>query len=351
MAMNRLSRRGSLDRDVIRDIDGQIWTVLGHIQPKDRVIAFLKYIPAKGGRWSRDDAQYDRIFWGGAQSVTEGMGQISSKYLHDDPHFGTVLPSVPIAHIARHYMPEARLKEIAELGARDILEERALRLAEILSDSTGIDLASFGVAGSLVWRAHDLSYSDINMCVYGFDESWRLQDAYEQISEDNARVSLREETDWLAAKSRIVSRVPTLNMEDLHPLFARRRGLCLDGQCIGVTPVLRAHEAPILYLTERYEDISSDPIRTTFDVHDASYGLFLPSLYHGESGELDEIDGERASRLMIYEGAFRGLVRVEDRLEVTATLQRVMRPSGEATLYQLMVGTMTGAGREYISLL
>ncbi|TFG06743.1 hypothetical protein EU538_09770 [Candidatus Thorarchaeota archaeon] len=351
MTIDNPLERGFLDRDVISDRDGRIWTILGHIQPKKRVIAFLKYVPDESGQWSRRGARFRRIFWGGVQSVINGMTRLPSEYLYDDPHFGTVIPSVPIQNIAEHYRPEVRFKEITDLGARDPLEEKAVKLAEVLSDSAGIRLESFGVAGSLAWRAHDPNRSDINLCIYGFDNSWRLQEAYEQIPEVDDRISLRENRNWLAAKSRIVSRVPTVGIEDIHPLFERRRALYLANQCIGVTPILRTHEAPIHYMSERYEDVSSEPIRTIFNVHDASYGLFLPSLYLGESDRLDSIDGQSASRLMLYEGAFRGLAKVGDRLEVAATLQRVVKSSDESTFYQLMVGTKTGAGSEYIRLL
>ncbi|TFF68636.1 hypothetical protein EU520_00195 [Candidatus Thorarchaeota archaeon] len=343
--------RGFLDRDVICDRDGRVWTVLGHIQPEDRVIAFLKYVPDEGGRWSRDGRRLRRVFWGGVQSVSDGMAHMPSEYQHNDPHFGTLLPSVPIPRITEHHRPENRLRAILECGARDPLEEKALEFAELLADSTGVRIDSFGVAGSLAWHAHSPTRSDINMCVYGFENAWRLQEAYEHIPDMDGRVTLRENRDWLTAKSRIVSRVPKLDIEDLHSLFERRRALYLGNRCIGVTPILWSHEVPIPYLSERYQGLFSEPVKITFDVRDASYSLFLPSLYRGESGELEAIGDQKVRRLMIYEGAFRGLAREGDSLEVVGTLQRVLKPPGEIMFYQIMVGTKAGAGKEYIRLL
>ncbi len=345
------SRRGFLDRDVVRDNKGRIWVVLGHIQPADRVIAFLKYVPDKDGRWSKGQRRFRRVFWGGVQSVANGMDQMTAAFLFNDPHFRTLLPSIPIQYITKHFKPEVRLRQILELGPRDPLEESALTLAEILSDTAGIKSQFLGVAGSIAWHAHDPKHSDINMCVYGLENAWRLQESYEQLPDKDSRVSLRKSTDWRAAKSRVLSRVPRLDVEDIHSLFERRRALHLDNQCIGVTPVLLSYEAPIPYLNERYQDVSSKPVKATFDVRDATYGLFLPSLYIGESDELQCINGQKTSRLMIYEGAFRGLAQAGDRLEVAGTVQRVMKPSGKTALYQLMVGTKAGAGREYIRLL
>ncbi len=351
MTTAEVSRRGFLDRDITCDNEGRIWVVLGHIQPEGRVIAFLKYVPDKDGRWSRGHRRFRRVFWGGVQSVADGMDQMSAAFLFNDPHFGTLLPSIPVQYITKHFEPEVRLRQILELGPKDPLEERALALAEILSDTAGIKPQFLGVAGSIAWHAHNPKHSDINMCVYGLENSWRLQKSYEQLPDEDRRVSLRKNTEWLAAKSRVLSRVPRLDIGDLHALFERRRALHLDNQFIGVTPVLLSHETPIPYLTERYQDVSSKPVKTTFDVRDATYGLFLPSLYIGESDELQCINGQKTSRLMIYEGVFRGLAQVGDQLEVAGTVQRVMKPSGKTAFHQLMVGTKAGAGREYIKIL
>jgi predicted nucleotidyltransferase len=51
---------------------------------------------------------------------------------------------------------------------------------------------------------------------------------------------------------------------------------------------------------------------------------------------------------MIYDGAFGGLFLEGDHVEVSGTLQKVSKKdSGEPT-HQLMVGTKSGSGREYV---
>ncbi|MHA2353125.1 MAG: hypothetical protein ACXABX_08410, partial [Candidatus Thorarchaeota archaeon] len=63
------------------------------------------------------------------------------------------------------------------------------------------------------------------------------------------------------------------------------------------------------------------------------------------------IDGESVSRILVYDGAFGGLLRIGDRVEVTGTLQRVVPTNGGSSFYQIMVGTKSGAGKEYIRLI
>ena len=54
---------------------------------------------------------------------------------------------------------------------------------------------------------------------------------------------------------------------------------------------------------------------------------------------------------MLYDGAFGGLLRTGDRVEVTGTLQMVVPTNGDDPFYQIMVGTKSGAGKEFIRLL
>ncbi|MHA2303614.1 MAG: hypothetical protein ACXACD_21965 [Candidatus Thorarchaeota archaeon] len=139
-----------------------------------------------------------------------------------------------------------------------------------------------------------------------------------------------------------------MRTEDLQTLFTRRKALCLDSMCIGITPILCPDEVPIQYGRESYASISNDPVTITMHIESADYGIFHPAIYEGSSEPLDAIAGEQVRRILIYDGAFGGLLRPEDRVEVTGTLQKVTR--GEEILYQVMVGTKSGAGKEFIRL-
>ena len=116
-----------------------------------------------------------------------------------------------------------------------------------------------------------------------------------------------------------------------------------------MTPILRPNEVPIHYSSESYQQVSSLPITVSFEVEDAKYGLFSPSIIKGRSGPIDSINGDIVSRLMVYEGVYSGLTEEGDTLEVAGTLQKVVPKEGDP-FYQLMIGTKSGAGKEYIRL-
>lgn len=339
------------DRDIFHDTAGRVFVVLGHIQPSDRILSFLKYVPDPSGDWQSGAVKYKRIFWGSVSSTVDGMNLLPSDYIISDAHFGTELLEPPRESVAKYFSPEVRLREIIEKGPCDPLEGLVKRGADTLHDELGLPYERIGVAGSILWKGHSLERSDINMNVYGFDASWTLEENYESLAEGRTDTRLRELVDWRHAMARVHERIPIMKTEDLENLFTRRKALCLDEVCIGITPILLPDEAPIRYASESYTSVSSKPITITMDIENADYGLFHPAIYGVTTQPLDVIDGVPVSRIMVYDGAFGGLLRTGDHVEVTGTLQRVFPASDESPFYQIMVGTKTGAGLEYIRLL
>ncbi|MCK5150217.1 MAG: hypothetical protein KAQ65_00190 [Candidatus Thorarchaeota archaeon] len=336
------------DRDIIRDTEGRMFVVLGYIQPENRILSFLKYVPSSEGRWERAGQKYRRIFYGNVEAVIDGLEIVPSEYLVEDTHFGTTLLEVPHTHVAEHYKPNDRLEEILGQGPKDELESAVAGMAEVLQGQLGLSISDIGVAGSIAWKGHNPEFSDINMNVYGYESAWKLQKNYQQASEDD-HVRLRTLEEWNMGISRVLNRIPALSANDLRKLFARRLAFYFDDQCIGVTPVLQPEEAPIMHGSESYSQLASELVQITFHVENADYGIFHPALLKGQSKSLQNFNGIEITRIMVYDGAFTGLFFPGDEIEVYGTLQKVTpNTSDREEMYQLMVGTKDGAGREYI---
>ena len=338
------------DRDIFHDTEGRVFVVLGYIQPSDRILSFLKYVPDPSGEWQSGDIKYKRIFWGGVSSTIDGMSLLPPNYIVRDHHFGTDLLEPPREKIKKYFSPEMRLKEILESGPNDPLEELAKRGADTLHDALGIQYDHIGVAGSILWKGHNMERSDINMNIYGFDASWKLHENYESLTEGREDARLRKLPDWKHAMSRVHARVPIMKAEDLENLFTRRKALCLGDVCIGITPILLPGEAPIHYGSESYTVVSTEPITVEMEIERAEFGIFHPAIYECQSPPLDAIDGDFVKRIMVYDGAFGGLLRVGDHVEITGTPQKVVPTNGDDPFYQIMVGTKSGTGKEFIRL-
>lgn len=332
------------DRDIFRDHENRLFVVLGYIQPPDRVLSYLKYVPDEDGTWVAGGIRYRRAFWGSVESTVEGMVTLPKSYIIEDRHFQTQLIEPPRNMIKEYFSPEQRLTEILE-SPHDSLEDTVKRAAETLHDGLGIPLSALGIAGSILWKGHNVAHSDINMNIYGFSHAWALSDNLERVEGLCDRARLRNLREWNRAIERVSNRIPSLRQTDLHALFSRRRALCINERCIGVTPVLYPEEAPISHGSESYVTQAEEPMTFNMTIENAEYGLFHPAIY--ETFPITHGSGT-ISRIMVYDGAFGGLFVEGDSVEVSGTLQTVTTANGEDEFYQVMVGTKTGSGREYI---
>ncbi|TFG31140.1 hypothetical protein EU527_13275 [Candidatus Thorarchaeota archaeon] len=334
------------DRDIFEDQQGRLFVTLGFIQPKERVISYLKYIPDEKGSWIRSGTRYRRIFWGSVDSVASGIDLLPISYSAEDKHFQTALIEPPRHVIKKYYSPEKRLLEILE-APQDDLEETTKEAVEFLHDEFEIPIEVLGIAGSILWRGHSAEYSDINMNVYGHENAWALQNNYNLIDDERPHIRLRPLADWDHAIERIVERIPRVSKKNLQLLFARRKAFCVGQRCIGITPVLLPEEAPIEHGSEIYVTVSAEPVSLKVRIENDVYGIFHPALYEIEP---IEFEGETVQRIMTYDGAFGGLFHTGDRVEVTGMLQRVVQANTDCSFAQIMVGTKVGSGKEYIRL-
>jgi predicted nucleotidyltransferase len=335
------------DRDIFRDFQNRLFVVLGYIQPSDRVLSYLKYVPADEGMWSAGGIRYRRIFWGSVDSTLEGMAILPQDYTIEDPHFQTCLVEPPREMIKEYYNPELRLGEILE-EPTDTLEVLTKSAAEIVHDEFGVAFDSIGVAGSILWKGHNTAHSDINMNIYGFTNAWNLVNSIERVDGSRNHARLRSLPEWKHAIGRVHNRIAVLGSTDLDALFSRRRALCIDKRCIGITPVLYPEEAPILHSSESYITQNPNPQKFKMIIESIKYGIFHPAIY--EIAAMEHNDSV-ISRIMVYDGAFGGLFEEGDSVEVSGTLQKVTTNKKSPDFYQVMVGTKSGSGKEYIRFL
>ncbi len=335
------------DRDIFQDKQGRMFVTLGYIQPPDRILSFLKYVPDKEGKWQAGDTRYKRIFWGSVDSTMEGMSILPQNYTIFDSHFQTDLVEPPRTMIKEYFSPEQRLVEIIE-EPKDVLEELVQKAAETIHDELKLAISNLGISGSILWKGHNPSYSDINMNVYGFKESWILYDNYSNLENKETQTRIRNLPEWNRGMERVKKRIPILDMTDLRTLFSRRKAIYVKDQCIGITPILKPEEAPIAHGSESYTTLIQNPVKLSMVINNADYGIFHPAILTTEPATIGETS---VTRIMIYDGAFGGLFKNGDRIEVSGTLQKVTQTDTEVESHQLMVGTKAGSGKEFVRLL
>lgn len=168
------------DGDAVATAHGLIFYVFGYEHPPDRYHGFLKYVPE--GLASRFDLPWLPYTWNyrgitlvrpteiySPETYTrliEGFMAALPEYIYHDPGLDRPMITIPHSLIEEAYIPSEQLKLLADRGPRDPLEERALELLTLISETGGVPMEDLGVHGSIsLGTSHE--GSDIDLSVYG----------------------------------------------------------------------------------------------------------------------------------------------------------------------------------------
>ncbi len=149
-------------------VDGLIFEVKGVLHPRNRIIAYLRYVPTTNDSISG----YRKVY---ALDEREAFLQDNyPSYLwFSEPH-GRIVQSIPNDRIKSMFDPVDCLKNlrVSDETISD-LEQASVNLATRLVEATGIEWSDIGITGSqLVGVARE--DSDIDLVVYGLDTCRRF---------------------------------------------------------------------------------------------------------------------------------------------------------------------------------
>ncbi len=349
--------RGPLDHDIFTDHAGRIYFVLGHYQPRDRVISILKYVPDPSGTWMHRETgvTYLRSYWHQGVDVflkTESFVKSTGHeplqlWLVRDPVFGTDYLEVPVGSIREYLLPEERLDGIcrARDESLDPLERKVKHVVTTLAttfEPSGIKATDFGITGSVLWNGHS-ERSDININVYGKHACRKLHDALAARAAGAHSLSAD-----LSVVMKGFDDVPFLSRDPSLPgtALSRKPKLKMAGFTPGIQLrwCLRRGELPVTYGTERYRELGVQ--RFTLQVIDDEYAMFYPAFVGVRTieGHLD------ARRIMVYDTRVTRFFKINDVVSVTATVQEVTTTGGD-TFFQLLIGSKAHAQHERVILL
>jgi len=329
------------DRDFIETVEGLLFCVVGYLHPPDRYTAYLKYIPAPGGRWSRGDTRYARAIPYYHVSQVENtyalLRERYPQYLFRCPVRNITVSSVPNASVRTYYRPRRRLHSILTEGAGDGLERRLIDLVTLLSDLSGLRERDFGVTGSLLTRSHSPEFSDIDLTVYGHGASQRLREALVEARGEGGAIrpySRERAVEWSRRRSK---RFP-LSFEELMDIAGRRWNYgVFEGIYFSVHPVRTDGE-----MTERYGDVvyrQRGVAAGTAVVADSGESIYLPAIYRVEDVETEA--AVQVDQVVSYEGLFCGIFEEGELVEFRGTLEEMSSDGGR---YRVVIGGACSRG-------
>ena len=312
------------DRDFVETTEGLFFCLVGYLHPPGRYVAYLKYTPARAGKWARGDVAYRRelpyYHVEHVRRTLEWLAAEHPRYLWTDPATGLRFSHVPADAVARYYVPGHRLAEVVAAPA-DALEREVRDLVTLLTDAADLPLEAFGISGSILLGLHNPAFSDIDLLVYGADRARRLQAVIDDLDSEGL-VPLPEErrARWRAETSARFG----LDGDAVASLEARRWHYRLfRGRYVSLHATRADGEIREAYGDRRYAPLGRAVVEAR--VTDAGEALFLPAVYRvadvrwheGEPGPLEEV--------VSFEGLYCGAAAAGERILVTGHLEAEQR--------------------------
>jgi hypothetical protein len=347
------SLRGFRDRDFIRTKAGFFFCVVGPYHPPDRVIGYVKYVPARSGKWRSKGTHYQRVMRAYTiPNLLETFNLLKTKhpqYLFHSEFYGITMTAVPHIYIAQHYRPEEKLAGVLHAIRNDALQKKLAAFVALLHEKSGIAIEYFGVTGSILLDIHNPRFSDIDLTIYGLQNCLKIKKTLNQLFADSSSLVRRSQgvtlDEWCRKK---VEHFP-LSIEDARRLYERKWSIGLfNGVPFSIHPVKIENE-----LTERYGDKTFRPegqVVIRAKIADDRESMFLPCVYKVRNVRVLEgkQDGSRISEVVSYESLYDSLAETGEEISVKGKLESVHDNRDEREYYRVLVGSPEGKGKEYI---
>jgi len=345
--------RNFLDRDFIKTTEGLFFCVVGSIHPFDRVISYIKYIPADLGLWGNKENKFERLLKNYTIPDLLKTFQFIEKnypqYLFHSTKDNITITAVPHKYIKTHFMPEKKLAKLRQASELDTLQHKLIRFTKFLEEISGVSENSFGVTGSLLLDIHQPSFSDIDVIVYGKKESWTLKDALTTNRKSKSSMKYLEGKalhNWSLKKSK---QYP-LTIKEASRLYERKWNLgFFEDKYVSIHPAKIESE-----VTEKYEEKNYIPygqVKLKAVVEDNIDSLFLPAIYQIRDVEfLSGQQFEDVKEIVTYESLYDSLAELGEKIEVKGKLEKIFETRKKRQHYRVVVGSAEGKGLEYIKL-
>lgn len=344
--------RGEKDRDYLKTLENLFFCVIGYTHPPDRFLAYLKYMPSPEGKWGSTQRFQRMLKQYDAKSVAEGFELLREKYpqyLYEDPVNNITISSVPSHFIAERYHPEEKVKELLTRKDLDPLEKKAILLIETLSKESGVPIEKYGITGSILINIHNPNFSDIDLTIYGRENSLATKEAVLDLKKRGPLKSFqgKEAQGWIKKKEGIFQ----LNSKQARLLLERKWNIGFyQGTRFSIHPIKEESEIKEKYGEKKYRSKGFTLLEAT--VKNASESLYLPCKY--EIDNIKILEGESAENIkevVSYEGIFCHFAEEGERIRTRGKLEEVTPKEGGKKYHRILVGSPEAQAKDFIHLI
>jgi predicted nucleotidyltransferase len=340
------------DRDFLRTKEGFLFCVVGPYHPPNRVISYLKYVPAKLGSWGKGIWRFKRVMRNYTiPSLLETFKLLEKEYPHYlfySPFYNILMTAVPSEYVAKHYKPEEKLAQLQNAKRLDALQKKVVRFVSFLSEKSNVPTEFFGVTGSILLNIHRMDVSDIDLTVYGLKNSLAVKQVLQPTFSQKISKIKRLEGSALNAWCRKKASIFPLTFDEALHVYKRKWNLGIfEDTEFSVHPVKLEEEVNEEYADKMYDPLGSVVLGAV--VVENTDSLFLPAVYRIQDARV--IKGAQVAdieEVVTYEGLYGDIAEIGESILVKGKLELVHDKKNRRKYHRIVVGSPEGKGTEYI---
>lgn len=349
---NKLKNYLFRDREFIRTPENLFFCVVGDQHPKDRTIAYLRYISSVSGNWGDKDNKFRRAM--PDYTIPHLLKNISylkekySDYVFYSDVFNVEMSAIPHNQVFQHYIPQDKLKQISELKKPDFLQEKAIEISSYFSDIIGVPFESFGITGSVLIDIHNIKFSDIDFTVSGRENGFKLKKALPTLFRDkNEPVNYVSENVMQKLFSDRVKEHP-LNLDEVKSLNKRQWNYGeYKGTVFSIHPTRTESEINVKYGDQLFH--SEGMVKGRAIISDVSESLFNPHIYKVKSFKISQGSKcDDVQEVVTYSGLYGSKFEEDDEVDISGKLELVEDEVNKTTYHRVLIGSPEAKGQDYI---
>ncbi len=321
--------------DLIRTKSNVLFDVKGTVHPRDRVVAFPRFIPSPTGTRKGNNITYGKVY-----SLDERFAYLKEHHpdlIVYDPVFGETLCEVPVDQIAQLYQPSEKLAQLRTAKKRSLLEEKAYQLAIRLKEKADIPWSAMGISGSIM-AGLTTSTSDIDPLIYGVENSHKAYKALQQLRSI-------EGSGFKAYTEAELKTLYDFRNKDTHMSFqdfqAVENRKAFQGMFMGTDYFIRFLK-DWNETDEQYGDVcfeNAGYCKITATVENSEDALFTPCSY--QIGKIEVLEGPKLtpiSEVVSFRGRFCMQATDGAQIEAQGKTELVTEKKSGKTHYRLILG-------------
>ena len=321
--------------DLLETKSGILFDVKGLVHPLKKVICFPRFIPDIEGERRIKEKAYRKIY--ALPERLEFIRRNFPDYLMHDPILDELICQVPTKDIKRHYTPIEKLHELRTSKRLDIVEEKALKLTELLREAANFPEDAIGISGSLLAELHTVG-SDVDPIVYGFENCKKAHAALTSLCKDRQSGFGQYSLENLKKLFDFRSKDTIMSFEDFVRTESRK---VMQGMFNGTDYFLRFvkdwDEIDESYGDVRYKNCGYARIRA--NVEDDRESIFTPCTYRVANVKI--LEGsmvEEIEEISSFRGRFCEQTTNGETVVAQGKIERVVDTRRNREHYRLLLG-------------